>query len=77
MNRIKFTHSGHSGLVGNFSDGDTFVGDAEVCRHFVEDAGCAVWAEAPEGAVQTPAPEADKPTNASPAAAAHKGKRPR
>ena len=58
--KIKFTHTGHSTLVGNFEAGDTFTGDAEACRHFVEDAQCAVWDDiktekpAPKKAVQAP-----------------------
>lgn len=43
MPRVKFITTGHSHLVGNFSDGDTYTGDEAVCRHFVEDAHCAKW----------------------------------
>lgn len=50
MPRVKFITTGHSHLTGNFSTGDIFTGPEEACRHFVEDAHCAVWDE-----VQTPA----------------------
>jgi hypothetical protein len=56
MNRVKFTHTGHSHLVGNFSAGDFFTGSPEACRHFVEEARCAEWHPK---AVQAPAPAAE------------------
>lgn len=45
MPRVKFITTGHSHLAGNFSAGDTYTGDEAACRHFVEDAQCAVWDE--------------------------------
>lgn len=44
---VKFTHQGHSALVGTFGPGDRFTGDTEFCRHLVEDARCAEWVDAP------------------------------
>ena len=46
---VKFTHTGHSHAIGNFSAGDVFRGSVEMCRHFVEDAMCAQWEDAPAG----------------------------
>ena len=76
MPRVKFITTGHSHLAGNFSAGDTFTGGEAECRHFVEDARCAVWDDekvAPAG-VQAPAktPKAAKspPARASRQAAA-------
>jgi hypothetical protein len=45
MPRVKFITTGHSHLAGSFSAGDTYTGDEVACRHFVEDARCAVWDE--------------------------------
>ena len=45
---IEFTHNGHSHAVGSFKTGDLFTGDAEICRHFVEDARAANYVEIPK-----------------------------
>lgn len=63
MPRIRFTHTGHSHLIGNFAAGDLYTGSPEACRHFVDEARCAEWADTsadPSGAapVQAPAPQA-------------------
>lgn len=56
MPRVKFITTGHSHMAGNFSTGDTYTGDEAVCRHFVEDARCAVWDEVQASEQQPPAP---------------------
>lgn len=57
MPRVKFITAGHSHMAGNFSAGDTYTGDEAVCRHFVEDARCAVWDNVQE--VQAPGQQPD------------------
>jgi hypothetical protein len=66
--RIKFTHSGHAHLVGNFVAGDTFTGPADICAHYVDEACCAEWDDA-DAPVQAPA-DAAKPTRKKRGAAA-------
>ncbi|MCZ8073841.1 MAG: hypothetical protein O9341_06885 [Paucibacter sp.] len=76
-NRIKFTHSGHAHAVGNFQAGDIFTGDPALCRHYVEEAGCAEWAPLPPPAADAPAadaPAADAPAADAPAAAPKPGR---
>ena len=67
---VKFTHQGHSALAGTFGPGDRFTGDAEFCRHLVEEARCAEWADAPPAqqpeAAAGPSVETEQP--AAPAA---------
>lgn len=70
MPRVKFITTGHSHLVGNFSAGDTYQGDKAVCRHFVDDAHCAVWDEekqaaAPAASVVQASGQAVKPAKAA------------
>ena len=61
---VQFTHTGHSHIVGNFSAGDRYTGDEAACRHFVDEAGCAEWADLPAQHTepeQPPAPEPEQP----------------
>lgn len=53
--RVKFTHSGHASLVGNFVAGDTFTGPADICAHYVEQACCAEW----DDTAPAPAPDSE------------------
>jgi hypothetical protein len=66
MPQIIFTASGSSSAFGNFAPGDTLRCSDDEARHFVEEACCAKYAEAPAAA--DPAP-ADEPEPAAPAAA--------
>jgi hypothetical protein len=45
--QIIFTASGSSSATGNFAPGDVLRCSAEQARHFVVDAKCARYAEAP------------------------------
>ena len=74
---VKFTHTGHSHAIGNFSAGDVFRGPVEMCRHFVEDAMCAQWEDAPAGdAPAGDAPAGDAPAGDAPAGDAPAGDAP-
>ena len=49
MRNIKFTHTGHAHAVGNFEAGDVARNlPDDIARHFVEEARCAVYDDAPE-----------------------------
>ncbi len=61
MRKIKFTHTGSSAIVGNFSADETLVCTEAMGRHFVEEARCAVW----DDLEPTPAP-APAPAEAAP-----------
>ena len=52
MKKIVFTHTGHSHALGNFEAGGVANVPDELARHFVDDACCAVYADAE---VQAPA----------------------
>lgn len=64
MRQIKFTHTGHSAhpLVGNFSAEDTARLPADIAKHLVEEAGCAIYQDQPEAPAQADKPEASKET---------------
>jgi len=64
MRKIEFTTYGSSPLVGGFAPGDTARLDNEMAGHFVEDVGCARYADD----VQASAPAATEEPAAKPAA---------
>lgn len=62
MKKIVFTHTGHSHALGNFEAGGVASVPDELADHFVNDAGCAVYAdEVPKGDVQAAAQKPAKP----------------
>jgi len=63
MRDIKFTHTGHSNALGNFSAGQEALGlSDELAKHFVEEAGCAEYmGDAPAPAEVKQTEQTDKP----------------
>ena len=59
MPAVKFTHLGSSPVLGNFSAGDVYRGDAAICRHLVEEARCAEWLDLPTESRQGDSARAD------------------
>ena len=61
MRNIKFTHTGHAHAIGNFEAGDVARNlPDDVAHHFVEEARCAVYDDAPETEAKHKAPKAQK-----------------
>ena len=70
MRQIKFTHSGYSAIFGAFASGDVLRCGDDAARHFVAEARCAQYDDAP--AIKPPEPSvlpdlSPGPPNASPA----------
>ena len=66
--QIKFTAAGASSATGSFWPGDTLRCSAELAQHFVDEAKCAIYIDAPPqaepAAVRVRAPR--KPKDSTP-----------
>lgn len=63
MRQIIYTHTGHNVIVGNFASGDTARLPDDLAHHFVEEAGCAMYAE---NEAVTPQPDVKTANKSSP-----------